>query len=232
MGRQITQNQETGELILPFDNPHKGVGQRTSDTTIGLVSGRSRSGSKFTQEQLNEMLAVNGLEWGGPEDGVALGATYDAATLDQRVRSGYYNELDTPEELLARVRGKLAECTDPNDTAIGQSIVDTLKFDGELGLSEEQRAWVPKPLTYAERRTTLEAKIQPMLDTVDASLPKELAEEIDNDFEHLVDAGGTGPLPTTRPGLFKRLMSWMWPEPQVTDETVFVEAGHENTTRR
>lgn len=227
MPRQIRRDEKTGDLILPYDNPHKGVGRRIDNYTVGPVSGRKRrrTSGLMTPEQLNEMYTLNGIQSGEfLSDGVAVGPTYDDHTLNQRITSGYYNDLDTPEEMLTRVREKLALSNDLDGQRIGNSIIETMKLEGLHGLTLEQLNWIPKAQTYAARRAALEAKIAPKLATFakqfEAENP-ELAKEIDDDFAAMLDHGGRGKTPTTRPGLFKKLINWMWGKEQ--EEPVMIE---------
>jgi hypothetical protein len=190
-------------------NPLRGSGRRKDPTSM-----RGRD-PKMTRAQLEEMFLANGIKFSThPEDaGLGMGSTYGNADLDQRTRDGYYNDLDTPEDMLGRVRRKMAGCAgrcDSEGIRMGDSIVEVFEIHGMMGLSAEQKAWIPKSQSYAERRKALEAKIAPQLAKVAASVPESMAKELDDEFQVLLDGKhGTNKNPTKRKGLLGKAMAWL-----------------------
>lgn len=217
-------------------NPHKGAGRRRSSHTTGLTSKRSRrprNGPAMSYDDTMDMYVANGIEVSmDPGDAnLGISAGYTDAQIDQRIKDGVYNNMGTPEEMLARVRVKLMSCGSHIDKAIAAEIIDILGIHGMGGLKEYHLAWIPKSKNYKQRRADLKVKITPGLKAIDAGMSDELKAGVDNDFEYLMeDGGGTGKTPTNRKGLYTKLMDWMHgPEEKVVEH---VEIERVRSVRR
>jgi hypothetical protein len=187
-------------------NALRGSGRRSDPSSM-----RGRD-PKMTRAQLEEMFLANGIKFStDPEDaGLGMGSTYDNAVLDQRVGDGYYNDLDTPEEMLARVRRKMAGSSDRCDARMGDSIIEVFQIYGMTGLSSEQKAWIGQPVSGPKRRRMLEDKIGPQLEVIGRSIPDDMVQELDNEFQALLDGKhGTNKNPTKRKGLLGKVMAWL-----------------------
>lgn len=202
---------EDGSIKNP--NPCKGRGRRT---------GPAPSHRNMSLADINEMFAANGIEWSDHEDDASLGIAggYTDEQINQRIADGVYDEMDTPEVILKRVRRKMAESTSKADELIGQEIIDILAFEGMGALEAGHIAWIPEPDDYVSSRTALEEKITPKLKEIAKTVPQEIADRIDDDFHFLLDSGGKGDKPTERTSLLKRLVAWLKGEKQPEPERI------------
>lgn len=166
----------------------------------------------MTPAEIDQMFSLNGIEWStDPEDvTLSIGPTYSNAELARRVEEGHYRDSDTPEEMYGRVRAERDRYFQGSPEYNGyDEVLKVLEIDGILGLKPEHKAWIPPAETYAQRRSKLEQKVSEGLSNIRESVTDEVAKELDNDFEALMDEGGTNDKPTTRKSLLSKMMVWM-----------------------
>jgi len=149
-------------------------------------------------------------KYADPEDAtLGIGGTFDNATLKARQDSGYYNEMDTPEELVARVRWKMASVS-KEAAEKGQAIIDFLATDSIDDLTAGMAEWAPTLEEYrANRKEEWQKKFDAFSEAANHILPDSVKEELDNDFHAVLDQGGKNETKTERPGLFKYMLAFM-----------------------